>query len=283
MGNKTNPLGFRFGISKEYKSIYYIEKNKLASITLQDKEIRDILLNKYEKARVEDIQIKRFENKINILLYIFKIGNINAKLTNDVNELLKIKYPQHAIDLNLIPVSKEISAKLLAEDIATQMEMRMPFRRAMKQALSKMTYAKAKGGKILLSGRLGGVDIARSEKYSFGSIKLQTLKNDIDYYFCEADMKYGKIGIKVWISWGNVPFIKNINKEKITIPKESEEEKINEEDALLNKEEDVLLNKEEDNAIIGMENIINTKDNKGINGIIEEKNINKEKEEIIGE
>ena len=206
MGQKVNPHGLRIGIIKEWDSVWYAERD-FSKLLLEDHNIRKYLNKKLAKARVSRIVIKRTTDRVKIFLHtatpgiiIGRNGQAIQDLTTDLQKLLGTK-----VDVNIQEIKRpELDAKLVAEDIARQLEERVTFRRAMRQAMTRTMKMGAKGIKTAVSGRLGGADIARTEHYHEGTIPLQTLRADIDYGFAEADTTYGKLGVKVWIYKGEV-------------------------------------------------------------------------------
>ena len=206
MGQKVNPHGLRLGIVKEWDSVWYAEKD-FSKYLLEDHNIRQFLYKKLHKARVSRIVIKRTTDKVKITLHtatpgivIGRNGQAIQELTQDLQKFLDTK-----VDVNIQEIKRpELDSKLVAEDIARQLEDRVTFRRAMRQAMNRAMKMGAKGIKTAVSGRLGGADIARTEHYHEGTIPLQTLRADIDYGFAEADTTYGKLGVKVWIYKGEV-------------------------------------------------------------------------------
>ena len=206
MGQKVNPHGLRLGINKEWDSVWYAEKD-FGKLLLEDHKIRKYLSEKLLQASVSRIAIQRSSDRVKVILHTAKPGIIIGRngqaiqeLTNDLQKITGKK-----MDVAIQEIKRpELDAKLVAEDIARQLEARITFRRAMKQAMTRTMKIGAKGIKTAVSGRLGGADIARTEHYHEGTIPLQTLRADIDYGFAEADTTYGKIGVKVWIYKGEV-------------------------------------------------------------------------------
>ena len=206
MGQKVNPHGLRIGIIKEWDSVWYADKD-FSKLLLEDHNIRQFLTKKLQKARVSRIVIKRTSDRVKIFLHtatpgivIGRNGQAIQELTQELQNMLGTK-----VDVNIQEIKRpELDAKLVAEDIARQLEERVTFRRAMRQAMTRTMKMGAKGIKTAVSGRLGGADIARTEHYHEGTIPLQTLRADIDYGFAEADTTYGKLGVKVWIYKGEV-------------------------------------------------------------------------------
>ena len=206
MGQKVNPHGLRVGIIKEWDSVWYAERD-FSKMLLEDHNIRKFLTKKLQKARVSRIVIKRTSDRIKIFIHtatpgivIGRNGQAIQELTQELQNLTGSK-----VDVNIQEIKRpELDARLVAEDIARQLEERVTFRRAMKQAMTRAMKMGAKGIKTAVSGRLGGADIARTEHYHEGTIPLQTLRADIDYGFAEADTTYGKLGVKVWLYKGMV-------------------------------------------------------------------------------
>lgn len=229
MGQKTNPNGFRFGVIRNWKGRWFAKDNKQwAAWAIQDRKIRSYLF-KYEKPWLTgDIIIERTnESEINIHIYSAKPGSVLGqdganvkKLIKDIQVLLKNRKLKINIDVREVE-NPDINAKIVANEIAISLENRGSFRMAQKKAIKKSLKAGAKGIKTLVSGRLNGVDMARSEGYSEGIVPLQTLRNDIDFAIAEALTTYGLLGIKVWISKGEV--LKDSEKADAKARKEMEE------------------------------------------------------------
>lgn len=206
MGQKVNPHGLRLGIIKDWDARWYADKN-FAELLLEDQRIRKHIKGKLYTSGISRIEIERAANRIKVTIHTAKPGMVIGKGGTGVeeikNDIEKITNKQVQINVMEIKVP-EIDAQLIAENIAAQLEKRISFRRAMKQAISRAIKAGAKGIKTMVSGRLGGAEIARSEGYSEGTIPLQTLRADIDYGFAEAHTTYGRIGVKVWVYKGEV-------------------------------------------------------------------------------
>ncbi len=206
MGQKVNPHGLRVGIIKDWDSRWYEEK-KFADYLVEDYNIRKYLKKKLYVAGISKIEIERITTKINITIYTAKPGVVIGKGGSEIEKLKKelAKYTKSEINLNIKEIKRpDREAQLVAENVALNLENRMAFRRAMKQAMSRTMKAGALGIKASVGGRLAGADIARTEFYSEGTIPLQTLRADIDYGFAEANTTYGKLGVKVWIYKGEV-------------------------------------------------------------------------------
>ena len=208
MGQKVSPHGLRVGVIKDWDSKWYADKANFADYLVEDNKVRDYVKKKLYVAGVSKVLIARAaENKMRVIVLTAKpgmvIGSSGAGIDNLRAELKKLTGKD--IDISIEEVRRsEMDAQLTAESIAQALERRVSFRRAMKQAIGRTMKAGAKGIKVLCSGRLGGAEIARSEKYSEGNVPLHTLRADIDYGFAEADTTYGKIGVKVWINHGEI-------------------------------------------------------------------------------
>lgn len=214
MGQKVNPHGLRVGIVKDWSSKWYADKKDFARFLEEDFKIRKALKKRYYSAGISKIEIERSVKKIKISIYTAKPGVIIGKGGSGIelvkSEVQKIDSSNSNIVINIVEVKAvDMDAQLVAENIASQLERRVSFRRAMKQAMQRTMKMKAMGIKTAVSGRLGGADIARTEHYHEGTIPLQTLRADIDYGFAEADTTYGKLGVKVWIYRGEVLLNKN--------------------------------------------------------------------------
>lgn len=208
MGQKVSPHGLRVGVIKDWDSKWYADKANFADYLVEDNKVREYVKKKLYVAGVSKVLIERAaENKMRVIVLTAKpgmvIGSSGAGIDNLRAELKKLTSKD--IDISIEEVRRsEMDAQLTAESIAQALERRVSFRRAMKQAIGRTMKAGAKGIKVLCSGRLGGAEIARSEKYSEGNVPLHTLRADIDYGFAEADTTYGKIGVKVWINHGEI-------------------------------------------------------------------------------
>lgn len=207
MGQKVNPKGFRLGVNEDWESFWFSGDQDFKKFLAEDIDLRQYLKSHLYKAGISKIKISRKASQVEIDLYTAKPGLIIGKGGKEVaairEELArKVGKP---IQLNIHEESNpESSAILVGENIALQLERRVSFRRVMKQAVSRAMRAGAKGVKVMLGGRLGGSEIARSEKYKVGRVPLQTLRAHIDYGFTEAMTIYGKIGVKVWIYKGDI-------------------------------------------------------------------------------
>ena len=206
MGQKVNPNGFRLGINRTWSSRWYA-KADYAKLLHQDLEIKKYVEDKFSIASISKIVIERAAKKIRLTIYTSRPGIIIGKKGSDIEALKNTltKMTKLNVFLDIKEVRKpEVEAKLVAENIATQLEKRISFRRAMKKAVQSSMRLGAKGVKVVCSGRLGGAEIARTEKYHEGSVPLHTLRSDIDYATAEAETTYGICGIKVWINKGEI-------------------------------------------------------------------------------
>ena len=208
MGQKVSPHGLRVGVIKDWDSKWYADKKNFADYLIEDNKVREYVKKKLYVAGVSKVLIERAaENKIRVIVLTAKPGMVIGR-SGDGIEVLKAdlkKLTGKEVEISIEEVRRsEMDAQLTAESVAQALERRVSFRRAMKQAIGRTMKSGAKGIKIACSGRLGGAEIARSEKYSEGNVPLHTLRADIDYGFAEADTTYGKIGVKVWINHGEV-------------------------------------------------------------------------------
>lgn len=207
MGQKVNPHGLRVGIIKDWDAKWYANDKDFADLLIEDNKIREFIKKKYYVAGVSRIAIERTANRVKINIHTAKPGIVIGKGGAGVEELKREieAMTKKSIIINIVEVKNpETDAQLVAESIAAQLEKRISFRRAMKQAIQRSMKFGIKGIKTSCSGRLGGAEIARSEGYHEGTIPLQTLRADIDYGFAEAYTTYGKIGVKVWVYKGEV-------------------------------------------------------------------------------
>lgn len=215
MGQKVNPHGLRVGIIKDWDTKWYVEKD-FADYLVEDVKIRKFIKKKLYAAGVSKIAIERTAGRVKISVYTAKPGIVIGKNGQAIEELKGEiqKMTSQKVAVNIEEIKRpETDAQLVAERIALDLENRVTFRRAMKQAMGRTMKFGAKGIKTAVSGRLGGADIARTESYHDGTIPLQTLRADIDYGFAEADTTYGKLGVKVWIYKGEVLPVKAAKKE----------------------------------------------------------------------
>ncbi|MCH2158788.1 MAG: 30S ribosomal protein S3 [Oleiphilaceae bacterium] len=207
MGQKVHPNGIRLGIVKDHNSVWYAEKGEYANNLLNDIEVRDFLMKRLEKASVSKIIIERPAQNARITIHTARPGIVIGKKGEDVEKLRKEvgKMMGVPVHINIEEIRKpDLDAKLVAASVASQLERRVMFRRAMKRAVQNAMRQGAKGIKIQLGGRLGGAEIARSEWYREGRVPLHTLRADVDYATHEASTTYGIIGVKVWIFKGEI-------------------------------------------------------------------------------
>ena len=217
MGQKVNPHGLRVGVIKDWDSRWYASKKDFANYLIEDNEIRKHLKKKLYIAGISKIEIERASNRVKITINTSKPGMVIGKGGQGVEEIRKEveKLIGKNVTINVEEVKRpDPNAQLVAENIASQLERRVSFRRAMKQSIQRAMRLGAKGVKTACSGRLGGAEIARTEQYHEGTIPLQTLRADIDYGFAEADTTYGKIGVKVWVYNGEVLPTKKVEKKE---------------------------------------------------------------------
>ena len=215
MGQKVNPHGLRVGIIKDWDTKWYAEKD-FADYLVEDVKIRKFIKKKLYAAGVSKIAIERTAGRVKISVYTAKPGIVIGKNGQAIEELKGEiqKMTSQKVAVNIEEIKRpETDAQLVAERIALDLENRVTFRRAMKQAMGRTMKFGAKGIKTAVSGRLGGADIARTESYHDGTIPLQTLRADIDYGIAEAVTTYGKLGVKVWIYKGEVLPVKAAKKE----------------------------------------------------------------------
>ena len=207
MGQKVHPKGIRIGVIKDWDSKWYADSKNFSDYLVEDYNIRKFVKSKLFVSGISKIEIERTAKFVRVNVYtakpgvvIGKGGNLAEELKNQLQKMIG-----KDVNLNIVEVKNiDLDAQLVAENICNQLERRISFRRAMKQAMQKTMKAGALGIKTAVSGRLGGADMARTEFYKEGTIPLQTLRADIDYGFYEANTTYGKIGVKVWIYKGEV-------------------------------------------------------------------------------
>lgn len=207
MGQKTNPIGLRVAVNKDWRSKWYSEKREFGKLLSEDREIRDLLKKKLESASVPRILIERATNRCRVTILTARpgvvIGRKGAEIDKLKEELSLMTGKEIYVDIVEIK-QPEIEAQLVAENVALQLERRVSFRRAMKKAVQVAKDFGAQGIKIRCAGRLGGAELARVEQYHWGRVPLHTLRADIDYGFAEAKTLYGKLGVKCWICKGDV-------------------------------------------------------------------------------
>lgn len=213
MGQKVNPIGFRIGVIRDWESKWYADKN-YAELLHEDIKIREYIEKRLKDAAVSSVEIERAANRVNITVKTAKPGMVIGKGGSEVESLRKAlnELTGKRVHVNIFEIKQaDLDAKLVADNIARQLESRIAWRRAQKQSISRSIRAGAKGIRTQVAGRLGGADIARTEDYSEGTVPLHTLRADIDYGTAEADTTYGKLGVKVWIYRGEVLPTKGTN------------------------------------------------------------------------
>ncbi len=207
MGQKTHPTGFRVGIIQDWASTWYAKFKEYGTFVKEDDKIRKFIKKKLYTAGISRILIARKAQNVTITVVTAKPGIVVGRGGQGIDELRNdvSKYIGKSVVINVVEVARiDADAQLVAENIAQQLEKRIAFRRAMKQAMQRTMRSGVQGIKVMVSGRLGGAEIARSEWAKEGRIPLQTLRADVDYGFAEADTVMGKIGVKVWIFKGNL-------------------------------------------------------------------------------
>ncbi|MBZ6527013.1 30S ribosomal protein S3 [Aerococcaceae bacterium DSM 111021] len=206
MGQKVHPIGMRVGVIRDWDAKWYADK-KYAEFLHEDLRIREYIYGKLSDASISTIQIERAANRVIVSVHTAKPGMVIGKGGSEV-DALRTKLNNltgKKVHINIVEIKQaNLDAKLVAEDIARQLENRVAFRRAQKQAIQRVMRAGAQGVKTQVSGRLNGADMARTEHYSEGTVPLHTLRSDIDYAWEEADTTYGKLGVKVWICRGEI-------------------------------------------------------------------------------
>ncbi len=211
MGQKVSPVGLRVGIIRDWDSSWYADKKDVAKLLIEDLKIREYLEKTFAKAAVSRVTIERIKgankDRVKVTLYTAKPGVVigrEGESKNKAVSTLAYKTKKEVV-LNIVEVRRpELDANLVAQSIAEQLENRASFRRVQKVAIQRALKSGAKGAKTLISGRLGGAEMARSEGYSEGQVPLATLRADVDYATAEANTTYGKLGVKVWIYKGEV-------------------------------------------------------------------------------
>ena len=206
MGQKVHPIGMRVGVIRDWDAKWYSDKN-YAEFLHEDLQVRDHINTKLSDASISSIQIERAANRVIVSIHTAKPGMVIGKGGSEVDALRAElnKLTGKKVHINIVEIKEaNLDAKLVALDIATQLENRVAFRRAQKQAIQRAMRAGAQGIKTQVSGRLNGADMARTEHYSEGTVPLHTLRSDIDYHWAEAMTQYGKMGVKVWICRGEI-------------------------------------------------------------------------------
>lgn len=211
MGQKTNPIGFRLIRNRNWRSKWYANKQEFGNLLIEDTRIRDYLMTKPICQGTSMIRIRRMSEKIEVTIVTARPGLVIGKKGSEIdvlkNELYKLTGKEIWIEVEEIK-RPDLDAKIVADNIAKQLERRIPFRRAMKKAMQSTMEAGAVGIKVQTSGRLGGAEIARREWYKEGSVPLHTLRADIDFAMARAETTYGTIGVKVWIFRGEDSLVK---------------------------------------------------------------------------
>ncbi|WP_010237775.1 30S ribosomal protein S3 [Clostridium arbusti] len=216
MGQKVNPHGLRVGVIKDWNAKWYADSKNFADYLVEDNKIRKFVTKKLHNAGISKVEIERAAKRIKLNIYTAKPGMVIGKGGQGIEALKKETknlISDKNILINIVEVKNADSdAQLMGENVASQLERRISFRRAMKQTIQRAMRFGVKGVKTSCAGRLAGAEIARTEQYHEGTIPLQTLRADIDYGFAEADTTYGKIGVKVWVYRGEVLPTKKIEK-----------------------------------------------------------------------
>jgi small subunit ribosomal protein S3 len=206
MGQKTNPIGLRVAVNRDWSSKWFAEKKEFGKLLTEDRKIRQILKSKLEGASVSKILLERAASRCRITIFTARpgvvIGRKGAEIDKLKEDLSKMTGKEVYVDIQEVK-QPEMDAQLVAENVAVQLERRVSFRRALKKAVQVAMDFGAEGIKLRVGGRLGGAEIARVEKYHQGRVPLHTLRANIDYGFAEANTMYGKIGIKCWICKGD--------------------------------------------------------------------------------
>ncbi len=209
MGQKINPTGLRIGVIKNWESRWYANKGTFGDTLVEDYNLREYLLETLAPAGVPKVEIERDANRVYINIHCAKPGMVIGRGGSEIEKLKAICAKKlggdKQVSINIIEIKQpDLDAQLVAENIASQLERRISFRRALKQSIGRAMKLGAKGIKTQVSGRIGGAEIARTEQYHEGTIPLQTIRADIDYGFAEAKTTYGRIGVKVWLYKGEV-------------------------------------------------------------------------------
>lgn len=223
MGQKVCPIGLRIGITQGWKSLWYADKKSFGDLLIEDQKIRKIIKRSYNFAGIPNIEIERTRQDAKITLHTARPGLIIGRKGAEVDKLKEEiqKLINREVVIKIKEITKpELYAQLVAESIAEQLMKRAAFRRTMKKAMDTSLDGGAKGVKIQVAGRLGGAEIARTEKMTYGSVPLHTLRADVDYGFAEAKTTYGVIGVKVWIYKGLI----STEKERVYAPDAKEGE-----------------------------------------------------------
>ncbi len=220
MGQKVHPISFRIGTTQNWKSQWYADKDEYGDKLIEDIKIREYLENSMDGAHISQIEIERASKRIRVIIHSGRPGMVIGRKGSQIEKIKEKITDIVGEDKKLLVDIKEVKdpvfdAKIVADNIAFQLERRVSFRRAMKKTIETLKEAGGEGIKIACSCRLGGAEIARSESYKWGKVPLQTIRADIDYGYTESCTDYGVIGVKVWIYKG----------EKFDIEKEPEDKK----------------------------------------------------------
>jgi small subunit ribosomal protein S3 len=221
VGQKVHPIGFRIGVIRDWESKWYAGNKDYGNLLLEDVKIREYLKKKLKDSALSHVEIERSSNRVNVTIHTAKPGMVIGKGGAEVEVIRNhiASFSNKKVHINISEIKyPDLVAVLVAESIAQQLERRVSFRRAMKQALQRTMRSGAKGIKTAVSGRLGGAEIARSEGYNEGTVPLHTLRADIDYGTAEAHTTYGLIGVKVWIYRGEV--LPTVKKKAVAVVEE---------------------------------------------------------------
>ncbi len=211
MGQKIHPVGFRMGIGANWKSRWFAKGDKYRQFIKEDIEIRDILMKKLRPAGIQSVEIERAVNKLKVIIFVSRPGVLIGRGGSGLTEVKKLLLKELAVkndnSLEVVPMelkSADLSAYLVAQSVAEQLAKRLPAQRVMNQAIDRVMRVGAKGVKVVISGRIGGAEIARREWKASGTMPLHTLRADIDFAVYPALTKSGYVGVKVWINKGEV-------------------------------------------------------------------------------
>lgn len=207
MGQKINPVGLRVGIIRDWEAKWYAERKDFVDTLHEDIKVRDFIREQLVNSGISKIEIERAANRMRVSIHTAKPGVVIGRGGSGIERLRKQldQLTGKQTHINIIEIRvPELDAQLVAESIAAQLEKRVAFRRAMKQAMGRTMRVGAKGIRVMVSGRLGGAEMSRTEWYTDGTVPLHTLRADIDYGFAEAKTTYGQIGVKVWIYKGEI-------------------------------------------------------------------------------
>lgn len=218
MGQKVNPVGMRIGVNRDWESKWYANDKDYATFLHEDIKVRKLLTKELEDAALSHVEIKRAKENVEIITFVARPGVVigqDGKRVEELNKKLTKICGGKKVKITVEEVKNpDLDAMLVAQTIASQLEARLSFRTVQKKAIQRTMKAGAKGIKTLISGRLAGADIARSEGYSEGVVPLHTLRADIDFAIAEADTQYGKLGVKVWICRGEILPTKKVAEKK---------------------------------------------------------------------